>query len=334
MKLLILSLVIFISGWLAGPILAQDGVERANSGANTIYGDIKVDESKASGVTRLSYDVILYNLSRVAIARQTVTSGGRYRFNNLPSAVYDLVVESENTEITRIRVELVSPLPTDRRQDIELELRGPVGSSAKPASVSAEDYYKRMPANQKLFDKAQAATDNKKYTEAVTLFNELLENDPKDFQAWTELGTVYLIEQKATEAEKAYANAIDARPKFFLALMNLGRLRILEKNFEGAISPLTAAVEVKPTSADANYYLGEAYLQIKKGSKAVGYLNEAIKLDPIGRADAHLRLATLYNAAGMKDKAAVEYEEYLKKKPDYRDARKLREYIEANKPKN
>jgi tetratricopeptide (TPR) repeat protein len=109
---------------------------------------------------------------------------------------------------------------------------------------------------------------------------------------------------------------------------------MMEKNYEGAVEPLTAAVNVRPTSADANYYLGEAYLQIKKGSKAVGYLNQAIKLDPIGKADVHLRLATLYIAVGMKDKAALEYEEFLKKKPDYHNAKKLRDYIEANKPKN
>ena len=141
MKVLILSLVIFISGVLADPTLGQGGpVEGAhgatNTGGHILYGDVRVDESKASGVTRLSYDVILYNLSRVPIARQTVTSSGRYRFNNLPSAIYDLVVESENTEVTRIRVELVSPLPLDQRQDISLELRGSGGSAAKIASLS------------------------------------------------------------------------------------------------------------------------------------------------------------------------------------------------------
>lgn len=331
MKLLILSLVIFTSCWLTYPALAQDGARRFNSGQHILYGDIKVDESKATGVIRLSYDVVLYTLSRVAVARQTVTSTGRYRFNNLPDGIYELVVEFENTEVARIRVELVSPLAIDRRQDISLELSGPVGSAAKPVSVSAEDNYTRTPANQKLFEKAQAATDKKKYLEAAGLFNELLANDPKDFQAWTELGTVHLIERKPTEAEKAYANAIDIRPKFFLGLMNLGRVRMMQKNFEGAISPLSVAVEVKPTSAEANYYLGESYLQIKKGSKAVGYLYEALKLDPQGKADAHLRLATLYNAAGMKDKAVIEYEEFLKKKPDYPDKKKLQDYIAANK---
>src|SRR6185295_6292484 len=107
MRLLVLSFVLVISTFAQG-------------GGHTLYGDMKVDESKATGVTRLSYDVILYNLSRQVVARQTVTSTGRYRFNNLPSAVYDLVVESENTEVARIRVELVSPLAIDRQQDITL----------------------------------------------------------------------------------------------------------------------------------------------------------------------------------------------------------------------
>lgn len=325
MKLLVLSFLVLIS--FSGSAFAQGG-------GHILYGDMRVDESNATGVTRLSYDVILYSLSRQVIARQTVTSTGRYRFNNLNSGVYDLVVELENSEVARIRVELVSPMPTDLRQDITLELRGTTGSSTKPASISAEDFYQRTPANQKLFERAQAATDHKKYVEATGLFNELVTNDPKDFQAWTELGTVYLLEQKPNEAEKAYLNATDIRPKFFLGLMNLARLRMMQKNYEGAVEPLTAAVTIQPTSADANYRLGEAYLQIKKGSKAVGYLNQAIKLDPIGKADAHLRLATLYNAVGMKDKAAIEYEEFLKKKPEYPDAKKLKDYIGANKPKN
>lgn len=326
MKLLVLSFMMLTCGWLDRPALAQGG-------GHILYGDVRVDERSAAGVNPLSYDVILYTLARQVVARQTVSSTGRYRFNNLPGGVYDLVVELENVEVGRIRVELVSPLPIDQRQDINLELRAIGGSSTKPGSISVDDYYQRSPANQKLFEKAQAATDRKKYVEAVALFNELLANDGKDFQAWSELGTAYLLEQKPTEAEKAYANAIEIRPKFLLGLMNLGRLRMMQKNFEGAIQPLTAALSINASSADANYYLGEAYLQVKKGSKAVGYLNEALKLDPIGKADAHLRLATLYNAVGLKDKAVVEYEEFLKKKPAYPDGKKLREYINANKPK-
>jgi tetratricopeptide (TPR) repeat protein len=90
-------------------------------------------------------------------------------------------------------------------------------------------------------------------------------------------------------------------------------------------------VKLEPPSAQANFFLGEAYLQIKKGSLAVGYLNEAIRLDPSGMADAHLRLGALYNAVGLKDKAATEYEEFLKQRPDDPEKENLRAYITAYK---
>jgi tetratricopeptide (TPR) repeat protein len=107
----------------------------------------------------------------------------------------------------------------------------------------------------------------------------------------------------------------------------------MEKKYEGAIESLTQAVKVSPASANANYFLGEAYLLDKKGSKAVVYFYEALKLDPIGMASAHLRLAALYNAAGIKERAADEYQEFLKKKPDYPDKKKLEQYIaQHNKP--
>ncbi|MGH9967174.1 MAG: tetratricopeptide repeat protein [Pyrinomonadaceae bacterium] len=322
--------VLFLLLILTGGSLDRQAL--AQAGGHILYGEMKVDESKVTGVKPISYDLILYSLSGQVVGRQRVSSNGSYRFINLADGTYDLVVELENLEVARIRVEMRSPrINTDYRQDISLEWKAPPGAASKPTSVSVEDYYERSSVNQKLFEKAQAATDKKKYGEAAALLNQLLTNDPNDFQAWSELGTLHLVDQNPTEAEKAYVQAIDVRPKFFLALMNLGRLRLMQKNFDGAITSLTTAVEVKPTSAEANYYLGEAYLQIKRGSKAVGYLNAAIRLDPVGKADAHLRLAALYNGAGLKDKAALEYQEFLKKKPDYPEKKKLEQYIAQNK---
>ena len=63
---------------------------------------------------------------------------------------------------------------------------------------------------------------------------------------------------------------------------------------------------------------------------AVGYLNEAVRLDPEGMAEVRLRLAALYHAAGMKDKAATEYAEFLKKRPEYHERKKLEKYIAEN----
>ncbi|MFN2493073.1 MAG: tetratricopeptide repeat protein [Pyrinomonadaceae bacterium] len=297
----------------------------------TLFGDIKVDESKADTKAPLSMTIIIYNLAGNVIGRQSVPSGGRYRFNNLRTGEYDIAVEIETSEIARLRI-LVSGTPgSDFRQDLEFEWKPTTsGVKNKPTTVSAKDLYKRSSANESIFRKAQGAVDKKKYSEAVRHFRQLLDSDVGDFQAWTELGTTYLLQGKHEEAEKAYSRAIDIRPTFILALVNLGRLLVLQKKFEAAAEPLLRAVELQPTSAETNFLLGDAYLQSKKGSKAVGYLNEAAKL---GKAEAHLRLAALYNAAGLKDRAAIEYEEFLKKQPDYSERKKLEQYISANKKK-
>ncbi|MGH9959911.1 MAG: tetratricopeptide repeat protein [Pyrinomonadaceae bacterium] len=302
-------------------------------GGHTLFGDFKVDETGSTDIKPMSYDIILYTQGGRVVARQTVTNNGRYRFLEVSSGEYNLVVESENSEVARIRVTLASPMRSDFRQDILMEWRsnsaGAKGNASRVVSV-AEDY-QRKPANRMLFDRAGEAAQRKDYERAVSLLRQILSGDENDFEAWTELGTALLGQKKEDDAEKAYVAALKLQPAYVLALVNLGRLRLHRKNFEVAVETLSRAVKIQPRSATANYYLGEAYLQIKKGSLAVIHLNAALKLDPIGKADAHLRLAALYNAAGVKARAADEYEQFLKKKPDYPNKDKLQQYIRENK---
>ena len=328
--LLILSSAAIGLAQRTGPGGTLDPVSRAPG--FIVFGDVEVI---GEGVDQkpLTFTLILYTRNGLVLDRQRVGSKGRYQFNNVALGDYDIAVEFEENEVSRTHIKLTGTL-TRFRQDISLEWRsGAPAVSAKPATVSPEDAYDRKGPNKSRFEKAEEALDKKDYDKAVALLTQIIADDPQDFQAMSELGTVYMFQKNPAEAEKAYLRATEVRPTFFLALLNLGRLRLRQKSFDGAITALDRAVTVQPASAEANYLLGDAYLQIKKGSKAVGYLNEALKLDPAGKADAHLLLAALYNGSGMKDKAANEYEEFLKKKPEYADRKKLEAYIAANKAK-
>jgi len=320
------------ASWLIIVGLALTNVIKAQvGGGHLVFGDFKVTESKDNEAKPQVFNVILYSVFGSVVARQSVANNGRYQFYDVRNGEYDIVVELESREVARVHIVLTYSSKSDFRYDISLEWREDNGAKKKSETVSAVDLYNRVQPNKSRYEKAEEAFENKKYDQAASLFQQIVTADPADFQSWSELGTVYLAEKKTSDAEAAYLHALDARPTFFQALMNLGKLRLATRNYELAIEPLTQAVNAKPTSADANYYLGETYLQIKKGSKAVGYLNEALKLDPIGMADAHLRLAALYNGAGLKDKAATEYEQFLKKKPDFPDKKKLEKYIADNK---
>lgn len=312
---------------LACSARAQEVGGPAPETGHILYGDLRVDESKAEGAVPLAFDVILYGQNGSLISRQTVPSGGRYRFMNLGNGWYDLAVEVEGAEVARMRVQVMSTFKTDFKQDIGLQWRArPAGR----ASSVAADAYKRTSSNQKLFDRAAEAMNASKFADASALLQQLVAADAKDYEAWTELGTAHVSQQDFDGAEKAYQTAAEAKPTYAPALLNLGRLRVKLKKFDAAVEVLTKAVALPSPSADANFLLGESYLQLKKGSKAVPYLEEAARL---GRADAHLRLATLYNAVGLKDRAAAEYEQYLAKKPDSPDRKKLEDYIKENKKK-
>ena len=300
----------------------------------TLFGDLKVDASQAGADTNtnVTFDVILYTRGNEVVGRQRVGNGGRYQFNNVFNGNYYLSVELENLEIARMPILIPLNAIEQIRQDLEFRWK-PGSGATTGGTVSAADAYKRTSQNRALFQKANQEIDTKNFSQAVTTLRSLVESDPRDYFAWSNLGMVYFIQKDLEAAENSYTSALSAKPDHVPALMNLGRVRLARKNNEGAIEPLEAALKADPQSAQANYFLGETYLALKKGSKAVVCFNEAIKLDPAGMADAHLRLAALYNAAGYKDRAALEYEQFLQKKPDYPDRKKLTEYIDANKPK-
>jgi tetratricopeptide (TPR) repeat protein len=308
-------------------LLASFGL--ASQGGQTLFGDVRVTAENSNVIVAQEVTLILRRTTEGEVGRQTVSSRGRYRFTNLKTGDYEIVVEVDNKEVGRLQQITVGGLsnsPYGYQYDLDFKLKGP--AQPRGGVISAADVYNRTPTAEQTFHKAEEAVTKKKYDQAAALLKQIVEQDALDFQAWTALGSVYLAEEKFDDSEKAYLQAIELKPTSTRASLNLGRLRSTQKKFEEAIEPLTRVVELQPDSGDAQMLLGECYLQVKKGSKAIPHLDAAAKL---GHPEAHLRLGWLYNAAGLKEKAAVEYEEFLKKKPDYPDRTKLKEYIQANK---
>ncbi len=308
------------------PAAAQRG------GNRSLFGDVRITDQNGTVISK-DVTLILRRDPDGEVGRQSVSSRGRYRFNNLAFGEYELIIEADGKEIGRMspiymRERDMSNSPYGFQVDLDFRWTPNQPPTTAAGVISAADVYERPAATRSLFQKAEEAVAKKKYDQALDLLKQVVETDKNDFQAWTALGTIYFADKKLDDAEAAYMKAIEVHPTSPRAQLNLGRVRSSQKKFEAAVEPLTKAVELQPTSGDANYLLGECYLQLKKGSKAIPYLNEAARL---GRSDAHLRLGWLYNAAGMKDKAALEYEEYLKKNPESPDRDKLKEYITANK---
>jgi len=300
-------------------------------GASVIYGQVII-KNVPRGERPPTVVVYLRN-GGAQVDKYRANDKGYWYFLRQPIDGHALTFEVDGVEVGRAII--AGGISNRFRQDVEFDYKNFRGAdrTIAPSVKSARDRHERDSESEKMFEKALVAVRDGKNAEALALFNEIVKKDEKDHNAWMYIGTVHYAEKKNSEARKAYAKALALKPDYFLANLNLGKLELSEKKFDAAISALSKAVEADGTSADANHLLGEAHLQNKKGSLAVGFLNKAIELDPIGKADLHLRLAALYNGAGLKDRAALEYKAYLEKVKDDPDKKKLEQYIKDNLPK-
>jgi Flp pilus assembly protein TadD len=329
---------------LAAAFVALSAVARAQltggrlptggpGGEHEIYGEFKVDESKTHNKVPSSFVLVLMTDTGKVVERQSAMINAGFRFFGLRSGNYEIVVESAGMPVARVPIQLISSRKIELKQDIVLEWvdEGAKKSGAKPSAVSAADYYERNAANRELFDKASAALKKKKYEDAVALLQQIVAADEKDHVAWAALGSAYGGLHNAAESERCYRRALELKPEMLAAAINLGRQYAAAKQFDKAYEVLRPAVEKHPESADAHFLLAESCLQTRRYDDAANEYAEALRLDPKGKADAHLRLALLLDASGKKDKAAAELEQFLAKRPEYPDREKLEQYIQANK---
>lgn len=334
----IFLLLCFLNISINSVIFAQDednrlptkfGENSGNTSRGTLTGKVTLRGLDPSLPKPAVFVLVLLN--GVFMDRRQVFDNGNYSIPNVPRENVTVAIEVNGAEVGK------QPLPPSligtMRQDFDIDLSQGQNAAGKTGVVSAKSLYSRSDENEKLFEKAIAASKDTKPDKAINLFKQSVANDPKDFVAWTELGTLYFRNNKSSEAEIAYLKALELKPDFIVALSNLGRVYLVENKPENAINILTVAVETDPVSANAQHLLGEAYLQIKKGSKAVVHLYEALRLAPIEKAEIHLRLASLYNGAGLKEKAVEEYKQFLEKVSKHPDKEKIEKYIKENSPK-
>lgn len=261
------------------------------------------------------------------VDRTQVDRNGWYMFRRSLRGNGTLILEIDDHEYGRLPL-AVGANP-QIRQDFQLDWQEFKRQSA-PGVVSVKDTYTRNAEAGKAFDAALKHLKDKNLDKAAAGFRDVIAKDPKDYVAWTELGTIYFKQDNLNDAEACYFKAIEQKQDYFVALLNLGKLYVSRKQADNAVMVLSNAVKSNGGSADAQLFLGEAYLLAKKGSLAVTHLNEAIKIAPDEMAEVHLRLAALYDAAKLKDRAAAEYKLFLTKRPTHAEKERFEKYITEN----
>jgi len=121
--------------------------------------------------------------------------------------------------------------------------------------------------------------------------------------------------------------AVRQDPKNVNAWMNLGNILMDTSRFQEAIDAYQKALELDPRNADVMVDMGTCYKNIGKPDRAAEEFRKAIKINP-SHLYAHRNLGVvLANDIGDKKQAIKEFEEYLRLSPNTPDTQRIRQEV-------
>ncbi|MBK7388763.1 MAG: tetratricopeptide repeat protein [Bacteroidia bacterium] len=105
---------------------------------------------------------------------------------------------------------------------------------------------------------------------AITSYNKVLEINPSNLNAKTDLGILYA--EGTAEPMKGIMllrEVVTADPKHENAQLNLGFLSMKSGQFDKALERFNKVLEINPARIDMYVYIGEAYVRTGKNDKAI-----------------------------------------------------------------
>jgi tetratricopeptide (TPR) repeat protein len=131
---------------------------------------------------------------------------------------------------------------------------------------------------------AQDAIDRQDYATAATVLETFLFEHPGDPDALSLLAYTYGLQKRYQEAIEVYRQALEVNPKQIEARMNLATLLLFqEKKPKEAATELKTVLEAKPDLYQAHFYLGIALEQTGQPEQALQHYQRAAELDSTAR---------------------------------------------------
>lgn len=155
-----------------------------------------------------------------------------------------------------------------------------------------------------------------KLDEAIADYDKIIELNPTDASAYVGRGAILGSQGKLSEAVTDFSKAIALNPKSVLAYNNRARVLINQGKLDEAIADFDKIITLNPT--DASAYNDRAAILGSQGKlgEAIADYERAIALSPPKLATIYYNRGITYYYQGQKEKAAADFREYLKQKPD------------------
>ncbi|RNC71381.1 MAG: tetratricopeptide repeat protein [Desulfuromonadales bacterium] len=138
------------------------------------------------------------------------------------------------------------------------------------------------------------------YQQRIVEAEKIVARDPKNLQAWIQLGNDYFDTEQAEKSINAYGKALELDPNNANVLTDQGIMLKKVKQIDKAIANFEKAQSLDPKHLQSLYNLGVVYMDdLKQPDKAIKYWSRYLELDPTSPNAQQIR-ALIESAKGLQ----------------------------------
>lgn len=152
--------------------------------------------------------------------------------------------------------------------------------------------------------------------QAEVCCQQVLQEQPKNAEAWYLLGTIATQQGQGETAIKQIERAIELKPDSAEAYFSLGNLYRQQGDLLQAIAAYQHLLQLKPDYVIAYSNLGVFYIEHGQPQEAIKCFEQAIDLNP-DHVDAYYNLGTLYREKGQLDEAIKCFQRGIELQPNF-----------------
>ena len=208
--------------------------------------------------------------------KQLLHRAEKFQFREVPNGNYILSVKSEGYATSTLELQDGSAVAGRRGLFIALGSRL-TDRSLPPAGQATIDLATLKIPKKALreFQKASEQSEKNRLDWALEHLRKAIALHPDFFQAYNNLGTIYLRMGDYPEAEAAFLNAIEINPNSAMVYRNLGLTYILTNRWEGVVN-----MELNPDNHTVWANRAGALVNLGRNEEALAASEKAIELNP------------------------------------------------------
>ncbi len=173
----------------------------------------------------------------------------------------------------------------------------------------------------------------KRINDQLEYYQERVRINPSSLEDRIVLGYTHFLKGNNNQAVNEFQYVLEQDDQYYDAYYNLGLVYLKEEKYYDALSMFNKTVEIAPRDYKGYAQMGITYRNLKMYDDAINALSEANKLNP-SSANIIYQLGLVIEAKGDYEGAAEVYKDALSFDPLFDDAIKALENLEQNKLKN